>query len=117
VIRAALDRRAERKRLGEYQLTTKAYSDALKQGMTRVEVEGYLRTRGNGFKRVCCFGVRGDAWADLVKIGKEKAPWFCSGHNVYAAFVFDDPQPRAAIANDDDRLKEVTLYPQLEGCL
>ena len=89
----------------------------LTRGATRLEVEGYLRTQGKHFQQMCCVGVRRNALADLVKVGQEKAPWFCSEHNVYVAFVFDAPQHRLATANDDDRLIEVTLYPRLEGCL
>jgi len=59
---------------------------------------------------------------DLVKIGKEDAPWFCSENNVYIAFQFIDREREQAVGftlhtDDLDSLKSVTIYPWLEGCL
>ena len=31
----------------------------------------------------------GSSWDDLVKIGEESAPWFCSENDVYLAFEFN----------------------------
>ena len=116
--RIAFSRRAEQKRKREYEATTRAYAEALTQGMSRSKVEEYLRAKNQKFGQVCCFGRRRDAWADLVKIGQEKAPWFCSEHSIYVAFVFD-PVERHSFpkAGDTDTLVDVILYPRLEGCV
>ncbi len=58
---------------------------------------------------------------DLVKIGEEEHPWFCSEHFVYVAFQFvDHVQVEKAFSfNDDDSdtLKALSIYHQLGGCL
>jgi hypothetical protein len=114
--RIALNRRAEQKRRREYEAITRAYAGALTQGMRRSEVEEYLRERHQKFGQMCCVGRRRDAWADLVKIGQEKVPWFCSEHNIYVAFVFDSVEPRSfPKATDTDTLVNVVLYPRLEA--
>jgi hypothetical protein len=116
--RIALRRRAEQKRRREYEATTRAYVEALTQGMRRSEVEDYLRGRNQKFAQMCCVDRPRGAWADLVKIGQEKAPWFCSEHNIYVAFVFDSVEPHSfPKVTDTDTLVNVVLYPRLEGCL
>ena len=66
---------------------------------------------------MCCVEER-SAYADLVKIGKEKVPWFCSEHSVYAAFQFAAPEPHdIPHAHDSDVLKKITIFHWLEGCL
>jgi len=113
-----LARRAEQKRQIDYRRITTEYSDALKRGTNRAEVETYIRSRGQSFQQMCCVGTRRDAWADLIKIGEENAPWYCSKNNVYVAFEFDAPEPRSTTkALDNDRLLSVTLYQRLEECL
>ena len=91
--------------------------------MTRKEVEDYLRARNANYQHICCVAARKlsirHSWDDLVKIGEESAPWFCSKNNVYLAFQFidHDPQQKAQRDDDLDTLKSVTIYPMLEGCL
>jgi hypothetical protein len=118
-IRGVIDHRAERQRQAEYQSVLNAYSGALKYGNTRREVESYLRLRGHSFQQMCCVRVRRNAYADLVRIGKEKAPWYCSENNIYMAFEFETTEPHGfnPDARDSDRLENITLFPWLEGCL
>jgi hypothetical protein len=72
---------------------------------------------------MCCVDstetARRDSRDDLVKIGTEDAPWFCSEKNVYVAFQFTDHQQRRGMpkADDLDTLKAVSIYRWLEGCL
>ena len=118
-VKSVMDKRAKQKRQIEYQSVLKEYSGVLKPGMTRHEAESYLHSKGLSFQKMCCVGVRRSAWADLVRIGKEKAPWYCSQYNVYVALEFETTEPHGIIqdARDSDRLEDVTLFPWLEGCL
>jgi len=85
--------------------------------MTRKEVESYLRAKALGFQRMCCIDER-SAFADLVKIGSEDAPWYCSEQNIYVAFQFAGVEPHEALkVSDSDSLKRVTIFRWLEGCL
>ncbi len=118
-VKGVIDKRAEQKRQIEYQSVLMEYSGVLKPGMTRHDVESYLHSKGLSFQQMCCVGVRRSAWADLVRIGKEKAPWPCSQLNVYVALEFEMAEPHGIIhdARDSDRLEDVKLFPQLQGCL
>lgn len=108
---------AKEKREAAYQAKLRAYSDVLKVGMTRKEVESYLRGNNNTFGQWCCIDEP-SAYADLVKIGKEKHPWYCEAGNVYVAFQFSAVEPhKAAAAYDSDILKRITIFHQLDGCL
>lgn len=117
-IRAELSKRAEQKRYADYARATKAYSDALKPGTTRGQVENFLKLRNLDFRRMCCIGPHDNAPADLVRIGKERPPWYCSESNVYVALRFVASAPHTGPeTHDDDKLLTVTLYPWLEECL
>lgn len=116
------ENRAQRKRNVVYQMTLRSYSEVLKPGMTRKEVEDYLRARNTPIRQMCCVGrkkLSRSVYDDLAKIGQEDAPWFCSEKNIYVAFEFDGTEPRAPAwaAEASDKLTTVTLYPWLEGCL
>jgi len=109
---------ARKRRESAYQAALQTYSQNLKPGLNRKDVESYLRARNIGFTQMCCVLER-SAFADLVKVGQEDAPWYCSEQYIYIAFEF-----RAAEAHslqspiyDSDRLKTVEIFPQLSGCL
>lgn len=85
--------------------------------MTRKNVEDYFRSKDIHVTQMCCIDER-TAYADLVRIGKEKHPWYCSEHNVYVAFQFAAVEPHTSFrAHDSDVLKKVTIFHWLEGCL
>ncbi len=110
-------KQAQRKREEAYQSALRSYSEVLRPRMTRKEVEDYLRSRGIEFRQMCCIDER-SAFADLVRIGKEGAPWYCSEQNVYVAFQFAAVEPHETWkAYDSDTLKRVTIFRWLEGCL
>ncbi len=122
--RYELNKQAQKRREAVYQTTLRSYSEILKPGMGRKEVESYLRARNTMFTQMCCVDAETlserSSWDDLVKIGKEAAPWFCSENNVYIAFQFTDHERKREpgwTANDLDTLKSVTVYRWLEGCL
>ena len=118
-IKSVIEKRAARKRQTEYEAVLREYSGALKSGMPRREVESYLRLRGRSFRQMCCIGVPRNAYADIVKIGEEKPPWYCNKYNVYVAFEFETPEPHGTVtdARDSDRLETTSLFPWLEECL
>ena len=102
-----------------------SYSAAIKTGMTRKQVEEYLAASNISFRQMCCVspkqfskGVYDNSYDDLVKIGQEDVPFVCIENNVYIAFQFlgseKDSLPRA---DASDKLKDLTIYHWLEGCL
>jgi hypothetical protein len=112
------------RREAAYQMTLHSYDQVLKPGTTRGELEGYLGARNTPFERMCCVDAarlsERASWDDLVKIGQEKPPWFCSENYIYVAFQFIDhvpPTVSAKTADDLDTLKSVSIYRQLGGCL
>src|SRR5438105_4033101 len=89
-VRRGIRAAAKRKREVGYTIALKAYSEALHAGMTRRDVETYLRSTNTQFTWVfTAFGGRRESqYADVVKIGEEAAPWYCSAAYVYIAFEF-----------------------------
>lgn len=114
----AKDSKARLQREATYQAALIAYSKDFKPGMTREEVETRLSAKAIAFQQMCCVVVERSAYASLVKIGQEAAPWYCSYENVYIAFVFKgerahhpwNPYP-------NDQLARIIIYPKLEECL
>lgn len=77
--------------------------------MARGEVENYLRARGIAFNQMD--GIQGrDTFTDLLRIGQEEHPWYCSENYVYVAFEFTSSAKEA-------QLEKIDLYRQLGGCL
>jgi hypothetical protein len=123
--RHAVEQRAHRKREVEYQKTLRSYSELLKTGMTRKQVEEYFSAKKILFRQLCCVkvkefspGVYDHAYDDLVKIGQEDVPWVCSENNVYIAFQFlGSEKDSVSVAESSDKLKDLTIYHHLDGCL
>ena len=117
--------RAQRRREIDYQETLRSYSEVLKTGMTRKEVEDYLSAKKIRFRQMCCVatkefsrGVYDNTYDDLVKIAQEEIPWFCGENNVYVAFQFLGRNKNSVPAADpSDILKDVTVYHWFEGCM
>ena len=102
-------------REARYQAVLQSYSSALKPGMTRKEVEGYLKRNGTPFGHEEV-GLHGPS--TLVKIAEEDPPWYCGEHYVYIAFSFDSNSSDARpTVSDEDTLSSVYLSKQLSGCL
>ncbi|HSY90879.1 MAG TPA: hypothetical protein VK812_05870, partial [Candidatus Binatus sp.] len=122
VVRYTLGKRAQQKREASYQSVLRLYSEALRPGMTRLEVEEYLQTRNFEVRQMCCVDVKHfseGVYDELTKIGEEDPPWFCSQKNVYIAFQFTGVR-RGANGWDalgSDTLKSISIYRWLEGCL
>ena len=108
---------ARTKREADYQAAVQAYSRALKPGLTRIEVENYLHAKAATLTQMCCIGER-SAYADLVKVGEEGAPWYCSENYVHVAFEFAATEPHEPWkAYETDVLRRVLIFRQLGGCL
>lgn len=107
----------QKKREAAYQLTLNSYSRDLRLGLSRKEVEEYLRQNAVIFTQMCCVEER-SAFADLVKIGEEPHPRYCSEYYVHIAFEFraaESHHPFKAV--DSDVLKKIGIFRQLGGCL
>src|ERR1019366_1336990 len=118
--RAIQKREAAYQRAVSYQSLLHSYSEVLKPGMTRNEVEAFLRGDGVSFFIFFPRWLAEDhAYADLVKIGQEEHPWYCSEQDVYIAFHFIATEPLTANyrASDTDTLKNISIFYQLGGCL
>ena len=115
-IRHIWKKHEEKKREIFYQSVLHSYSEDLKPGMTREQVENFLRAKKDQFQQVCC--DRG-SYSDLIKIGQEDAPWYCSENNIYIAFQFNSVAEESAHPWKDpfDPLESIELLPKLEDCL
>jgi hypothetical protein len=120
------ERHKAAEREASYQTVLAKYMSELKPGTTREQVERHLQANGIRFRQMCCVAnfrdqyvsLKGAGYDDLVKIGKESAPWFCSENNVYIAFEFNPKsQGELSDTNAPDVLKRVSVFHQLEGCL
>jgi hypothetical protein len=122
LVRQRSEKRAQAEREAGYRSAVHAYSEVLKPGMTRKDVEEYRGARNLRFRHMCCVEMKNfpkGVYDDLTKVGQEDAPWMCSEKNVYVAFQFTG-QPRNATepeADASDRLRAITIYRWHEGCL
>jgi hypothetical protein len=124
-VRHGFEERAQRRRESEYQQVLRSYSSDFKTGMTRKQVEAYFAARNISFRQMCCVsvkefsrGVYDNTYDDLVKIGQEDVPFVCSENNVYIAFQFlGSRKDSRSAAEASDKLKDLTVYHWLEGCL
>src|SRR2546423_14351425 len=116
------EKRAQQQRDVAYQSVLRRYSEVLKPGMTRKEVEDYLVTRNVSFRQMCCVNWKEPkrAYDDLAKIAQEDPPWVCNEKNIYIAFQFAGNERQrlggAPTAEPSDRLTIVSLYRALEVC-
>jgi hypothetical protein len=108
---------ARGKREIRYTIAFNAYSQALHPGMTRKDTEEYLHSRNTQFSWVfTAFGGRRESqYADIVKIGEEAAPWYCSYAYVYVAFEFAPVKDFRQ--TDSDVLQKIEMFRPYTGCL
>jgi hypothetical protein len=102
-----------------YETTLRSYSEALQIGITRKDVEAYLRGEGKPFRQMCCMERSAkNAYDDLTKIGEESPPWYCEAHNIYVGFEFVSAgSHKFPEAHESDVLTKIMVYRWLEGCL
>jgi hypothetical protein len=126
-VRHVLEVRAEgakKTRELAYEAARRSYSEALKPGATRKEVEDYLGAKNVEFRRMCCVDSQQrfstNVYDDLTKVGQENAPWYCSENNIYVAFQFTGPHRGSSHvpeADASDTLRGISLFPWCEDCL
>ena len=98
------------------------YSEALRPGSNRKDVENYLKSRGVTFiGRSPGADAHSKTPAILVKVADEDAPWYCSEWPDYVAFEFASRE-RARTSSlwslaDSDVLTHVLETSNGEGCL
>ena len=116
-LRSHIKSEAREKRGVGYQSVLQAYAQSLKPGLPRKQVEKFLRAKGATYTQMCCIEER-SAFADLVKVGEEDHPWFCSENYVHVAFEFAATEPHHPWElNDTDVLKRIRIFHQFGGCL
>jgi hypothetical protein len=119
-VRHVLKEATQKRRAVSHQSALVTYSQSVRLGMTRKDVEEQLRVKGASFRQRCCTEDR-SAFSDLVKVGEEDVPWYCSEWPVYVAFEFVATElnklqlPFKPAASDV--LKKVELVSNGEGCL
>src|ERR1700683_1627883 len=68
-----------------------SYSQVLKPGMTRKDVEDYFRANKVQFSQMCCIEASyKHSYDDLIKIGTLYFPVPCGDTSYYVAFIFND---------------------------
>lgn len=113
-IQDLLDAKDRKKREIGYQAIAKSYSERLKPGLTRREVEAYLKANGTQFTQRC-YGGGDTACFDFVQIGHERVPWFCSDHFVEIQFSFSGRSWLSTAGTDI--LRSIGVHYHLDGCL
>ena len=117
------DNRAALQRQAAYHAALRSFSETLKPGMSRKDVEDYLRAQNRSFGQ---YLQKGYAYSDLVKVGEEPKPWFCSEWPVYVEFEFTADHQTQSLSgavsgiptpSKSDVLKEIHLTGHGEGCL
>jgi hypothetical protein len=115
VSRSIFNARAQARREAAYQSALHFYSQALHPGSTRKDVEMFLKANRTRFEQICCIkGVPG--YSDLVKIGEEEHPWYCSENYVFIALQFAEVPPFFQ-PHDTDVFRGVSMFRRLGGCL
>ena len=104
---------AQAKREATYQATLRSYSQILRPGMKRKEVEDYLRSNKIEFLKL--------SLDDITQIGQdESTTWFCGKSDVFVKFQFiafarNAGQPDEA--NELDTLDEIKIFRMPGACL
>jgi hypothetical protein len=105
-------RGSKKKREAGFQFLAESYSRGLKPGLPRKTVEDYLKSKGTAFETMW----DNRTLTDLVKIGEEDHPWYCSENSVFIRFQFAQAEWGEA-ALPSGVLTRVDRYDQMRGCL
>ena len=104
---------AQAKRETAYQAALRSYSQFLKPGMKRKEVEDYLRSNKIEFLQL--------SRDDITQIGQdESTTWFCGKSDVFVKFqftAFAQHEGRPDDANERDTLDEIKIFRMPGACL
>ena len=100
-------KRLVRQHQASYRATLAAYSSALKAGMTREQVEDYLRSQGTAYGRTCC---EAGVFSDITRIGREESTFLCREWNIYIRFQFNGETASPEVAGPADTLRKIDLF-------
>jgi hypothetical protein len=103
---------AQAKRETTYQAALHSYSQILKPGMKRNEVENYLRTSKIEFRQL--------SLDDITHVGQDESTgWFCGKTDVFVKFKFTSfaQRERQPDANDGDTLDGIEIFRMARDCL
>jgi hypothetical protein len=95
------------RRNAQYHAILKSYSDVLRPGMKRSDVENYfIMSKYVSFNRA--------ASEDIVEIAHERAAWICQEQLVYVTFEFAAVEPKKElVAEPGDSLVRISLNRSL----
>ncbi len=79
---------ATRQQDAHYRSRLRPYWQDLKAGMTRKEVEDYLRAKNIPFTEGCCYSSEEPYLWDAIDHRTENRPWPCGSADVYIGFAF-----------------------------
>ena len=94
-----------------------SYERVLKPGMTRKDVEDYLRANKIPFHQQCCLVAhRRDPLEDFISIGTAHYPVPCGDESYFVVFLFNDQTEQAtnSKANDFDTLQSITTFSSVD---
>jgi len=118
LIHARIESKAEKTLEAYYESKLREYAEQFKTGLTRRQVEAQLIARGIPFHRICCLHPHDYVLTDVVKIGEEKGPWYCSGIWINVAFEFHADEAHDPLkGSETDVLDKVGIFRQADGCL
>ncbi len=118
LIHARIESKAEKTRETYYESKLREYTEQFKTGLARRQIEAQLMARRIPFQQICCLHAHGSVLTDLVKIGQEKGPWYCSGILINIAFDFHAMEAHGPLKPDDtDVLDQVSIFREPDGCL
>ncbi len=106
-------KKMEQRRQASYGAKVDVYRSILKPGITRQQVEAYLRQTGAAYQRTCC---EAGVFSDLTRIGHEAPGWVCRNWDVYVEFKFANSDRNEAAAAQEDSLERIDLA-QNGSCL
>ena len=101
----------EQQRQASYRAKVDTYRSFLKPGITRQQVEAYLRQTGAPYQRTCC---ESGIFSDRTRVGHEAPGWVCRNWDVYVEFKFAGKNESAAAP--EDTLQQIDLF-QNGSCL
>jgi hypothetical protein len=101
----------EQQRQASYRTKVDVYRSILKPGITRQQVEAYLRQTGAPYQRNCC---EAGVFSDRTPVGHEAPGWVCRSWDVFVEFKFAGKYQSAAAP--EDMLQKVDLF-QNGSCL
>jgi hypothetical protein len=116
IIRYLWEQHVQKQQEAAFQSRLQSYSATIHLGTTRRDLETYFRLKSVPFHRQAI--DEKSAYADLTKIGEGDHPWYCKRKSVYVAFHFTavEKRPDSTGQSPSDTVKQITLFPQLEGC-